>query len=514
MSNAEYPSSVIIVKNITGAKEVKETHISYALIGEEYVYKIKKAVDFGFLNYKLSKNRRMYTILEKDLNDRFSNGIYLDALKLVRLNEKEFSLVPIENSLTAIEYVLKMKRIPDNDFLQTRIDKGLISSMDMEQIGSDTALLLRKLENAPKDEEFDTHFDVVKFNAEENFTQTAEYVGKFIDKAGYDFIKDKTLKFLHINQDLFNQRAVEGYVKNGHGDLRLEHIFFDKDNNTGLIDCIEFNKRFRFNDVVSEAAFLSMELDAMGRIDLADSFISGFLSVFNDGISLKLLNYYKCYLSFVRAKVTCFLVASKDNTWEYYDDKVKEIKKHIDMACIYAKAMETENIIFFGLMGTGKSKNALIFGNRFPVAVLSSDIIRKELFGLNRNNRQYIDWNTGIYSHENSLLLYNKLGKMVEDKHKVGRISLVDASFTKKSYLQEYMKYNIGNITFIEFDAPLDEINARLLKREEKRTITDGRIAIEQAQRKNAEMPECNLKIITTGKVQDNIEEIYKYLIK
>ncbi len=162
MNSKDLSSSVIILKNITGAKIVKETHISYAVIGDEYVYKIKKPVDFGFLDYRLAKSRKMYSILEKDLNDRFSKDIYLEVLKIVRQNEKDFALVPVESSLTAIEYVLKMKRIKDEDFLQKRIEDGLITFDDMYRIGSQVALLFKNLEPAPKDEEFDTHFDVIK----------------------------------------------------------------------------------------------------------------------------------------------------------------------------------------------------------------------------------------------------------------------------------------------------------------------------------------------------------------
>ena len=407
-----------------------------------------------------------------------------------------------------------MKRIDDGDFLQNRIEKGLITCEDMEKIGSETANLLKNLEPAPKDDEFESNYHVVRYNAEENFTQTEPYVSKFIDKESFDFIKKQTISFLEANKDIFIKRAENGYVKNGHGDLRLEHIYFNNDNTVGLIDCIEFNRRFRFNDVISEASFLSMELDSMGKIEFSDSFLKGFLTVFNDEESLKLINYYRCYLAYVRAKVTCFLVASKDESWDLYAQKIDEIKRLIDMSAMYAKAMHRENIVFYGLMGTGKSKNAQAFSKRFPVALFTSDIIRKELAGLNKDDRQYIDWGTGIYTVENSLMLYNKLGEYVAEKHNVGRLSLVDASFTKNEYLTEYKKNNVGNITFINFDAPIEEINARLLKRESKTTVTDGRREIAEKQRNCANMPEYNLQIITTGSVSDNIEKIYKFLIK
>lgn len=514
MSSQDFPASVIITKNLTGANLVKETHISYALIGEEYVYKIKKAVDFGFLDYKLAKSRKMYCVLEKDLNDRFSKDIYIDVLKIVRQNEKDFALVPLDNSLTAIEYVLKMKRIKDNNFLQARIEAGLIDNESMQKIGMQVAQLLKNLEPAPKDEEFGTHFDVIKFNAMENFAQTEKYVPSLIKEESYNYIKSKTIAFLEKNKDIFNNRAISNYVKNGHGDLRLEHIYFNDDESVGLIDCIEFNKRFRFNDVISEASFLSMELDSMGRTDLSDSFLSGFLSVFNDDTNLKLINYYRCYLAYVRAKVTCFLVDGKDKSWELYDAKVEEINKLINMSFFYALSMEKCCLMFFGLMGTGKTKNATAFVKDFPTVLFSSDTIRKQIANMDINNRQYVDWNTGIYSFESSLNLYNKLGELVEEKHKVARLSLVDASCTKKEFVDEFKKHDVGNIIFIEFDAPKEVIKTRLESREKEKTVTDGRVEIAEKQRESANMPKANMKIITTGSIDSNIDTIIKYLSK
>ncbi len=514
MANENYPASVLIIKELTKAEIVKETHISYAIITDDYVYKIKKPVDFGFLDYRLAKSRKLYSILEKDLNDRFSKGIYLEVLKIVRQNEKEFALVPLDNSLVAIEYVLKMKRIKDDNFLQNRIKKSLITPSHMEKIGMQVATLLKNLEKAPKDEEFANYYEVVKFNAIENFNQTEKYTSSFIDKKLYDYIKTKTLNFLEENKDIFINREESGFIKNGHGDLRLEHIYFNEDESIGLIDCIEFNKRFRFNDIVSEAAFLSMELDSLNYIDLSDSFLAGFFSVFSDEITLKLINYYRCYLSYVRAKVTCFLLDDKDESWPMYQEKVNEVKRFIDMATIYALSFDKNSIMFFGLMGTGKSKNAINFSKRFPTALFSSDIIRKELQGLDINNRQYVDWGTGIYSEENSIKVYDEIGMLVEKKHKLGRLSIVDASCSQKDYIKAYKKHNVGNIISIEFRASDDIIYKRLLKRENIETITDGRIEIAENQKKTANMPKADLVINTTGNVEDNIEEIIKFLIK
>lgn len=517
MEETSYPHEIEIIKKLTGSSEVKETHISYALIAEGYVYKIKKSVDFGFLDYRLPKSRRGFCILEKDLNSRFSKDVYLEVLKLIKKGKREFGLVPVESSLPALEYVLKMRRIADEDFLKTRIDKGEIGPSAMVSIGREVASLFKKLDNAPKEEAFPDFFEAVKFNSLENFNQTEKYVGSLIDKDSFNFIQNKTMKFLENNSSLFNSRQADGFVKNGHGDLRLEHIYFNADGSVGLIDCIEFNKRFRFIDSVAEAAFLSMEMDSAWKTDYADFFLEGFFDIFSDPDSVKLLNFYRSYFSYVRAKVTCFLVEGKDPSWEFFDEKVYEIKRLIDMSAFYCANLGTnENMIFYGLMGTGKSKNAKVFACRFPVFRINSDEERKKTFGIPEEEKKYLDWNTGIYSFENSLKLYQKLGEETAKKNRVGRPCVVDASFTKKEFLESFMQgLGIDNKPFfIKFTAVDAVIKTRLDARLNKGIVTDGRFEIFEDQRKNSDMPKECLLIDTSGDIDGNVETIFRKAVE
>lgn len=516
MNDKTYPQEVQIIKKLTSASEIKETHISYALIGDEFVYKVKKTVDFGFLDYRLPKSRRGFCILEKDLNSRFSNGIYLEVLKLVKKSHDEFMLVPVESTLTAIEYVLKMKKIKDEDFLQTRVANGQVDAAKMTDVGREVGLLFKGLENAPKDDAFNDFFEVAKFNVVENFNQTEKYVGSLIDKADFNFIQKKTLEFLESHSSVFRAREHDGYVKNGHGDLRLEHIYFNADGSVGLIDCIEFNKRFRFADSVAEAAFLSMELDFAGMSDYADNFLEGFFQIFNDSDSIKLLNYYRCYFSYVRAKVTCFLVDGKDGEWELFDEKIKEIKRLINMSVFYcANLTKIENMLFYGLMGTGKSKNAKVFSERVPIFRMNSDEERKKMVGVPQDEKCYLNWDTGIYSFENSLKLYYYLGVEVAKKNSLGRPCVVDASFSKKEFLSKFLEgLQSDNLFYIKFSAPDSVIKERLDSRLTKKQTTDGRFAIFEKQRDEAFMPEENLLIDSSAEISGNTEKIFKKAVE
>ncbi len=516
MSNTETPKVIEILKELTGAETLKETHISYALLGDEYVYKVKKGVDFGFLDYKLPKSRRAFCILEQELNNRFSKDIYLEVMKIVNRGQNKFELVSVENSVPAIEYVLKMKRIDDKDFLQYRVLNKQIDSEQMKAIGSQVASLLTSLDVAPIEDNFNSLADIVKFNAIENFNQTEKYTNIFIDKTLFNYIQNATLSFLKDNVDVINSRFEQGLYKNGHGDLRLEHIYFGADGNIGLIDCIEFNKRFRYNDVIAEAAFLSMEMDFLGYLELSDAFVTGFLEKFDDKDSVKLLNYYRSYYAYVRAKVTCFLLDEKSPTWEMFDEKQAEVRRLIDMSACYAYAMNGgDNLLFYGLMGTGKSKNARAFSKRFPIHYTSSDYTRKVMLGINPTDRKYVEWDSDIYSKENTLALYKTMGEMAQDKNKIGRLCVTDGSFSNELYHEQYAVAS-GMATYnVLFTAPEREILRRLDARLSKQdsVIADGRTEIYYEQKTRANFPKENITIDTMGDVGTNIDKIFKQMV-
>lgn len=514
-TNNQYPREVEIVKQLTNSSIVKETHISYAIIGDEFVYKVKKPVDFGFLDYRLAKSRRAFCILEKELNERFSDGVYLEVLKIVNRGNGEFALVDVESSVPAIEYVLKMKRIDDGDFLPERVNAGKVSDDMMKSIGSDVAKLFKGLDNAPLDENFATLSELVKFNAIENFNQTEKYTSNFIDKNLYRFIENATLKFIDDNAGLFSARFDNGYFKNGHGDLRLEHIYFGEGDKIGLIDCIEFNKRFRCNDVIAEAAFLSMEMDYSSQSDLSDSFLSGYLSVFDDADSLKLLNYYRSYYAYVRAKVACFLLDGKTADWELYSAKREEVARLINMSAHYAYAMQGgSNLIFYGLVGTGKTRNAIEFSKKFPVCHISSDYTRKTMANIDPEQKEHIDWKSGIYSEANSLSLYEAMGKLVADKNRIGRLCVVDGSFLKHVYYDTFTS-NAGATPYkVNMAIPDNVIMDRLAKRLAKTSsVSDGRPMILEEQKKSVEPLDADLVMDTQGDVHSNVDTLFNKLI-
>jgi len=502
---------VTVMKDILRPDKILETHISYVFIKDDYVYKVKKGVDFGFLDFSSKKKRRAMCLLEKELNGRFSEGIYLDVHKIAR-REKSFELVNFDSTLLTLDYCLKMKRIDDDAFLSNRVASGEATPKDAVQIGENIAKLFKGIKTDVYSAKENGSFDIVKFNCEENFQQTEGFLDKFIDKKSSKFIEKQTMKFLADNSELFDKRVEDGFVVDGHGDLRLEHIYINGDE-FGLIDCIEFNRRFRYNDVVSEIGFLSMEVDQMGNTAFSDGLLEGFFKVYDDADSKKLLNFYRCYRAYVRAKVTCFLLADKDESWELYQEKVDEVNSHIRAAVIYAASMfEADSILFYGLMASGKSKNARFFAENFPVEHMNTDVIRKLMNGIDPEQKVHSDFGADLYSPENSKKLYEYIGEVAEKNRELGRVSILDGSFSKLSYIDDIKKNYGGSFKKIRFFAPEDEIMRRLEKRAEKVLASDGRPEIYESQKKSAEDIGQDFQIETTGSLERNLGDIIGFI--
>jgi len=503
--------NAIVVKELLKPEKIIETHISYVFIKGDYVYKMKKDVNFGFLDFTLSQYRRSYCYLEKELNERFSKGVYLDLLKVARKN-KSFEIVPITNTLPTVEYLIKMKKIDDKDFFSAKLTNGQIGVDRAFDIGKQIAGLFKKINTDFETAKDNGSYEVIKKNCIENFDQTAVYVGKFISESDYNFIKKTTMKFLDENKDLFERRLEQGFIIDGHGDLRAEHVYFDGDE-IGLIDCIEFNKRFRYNDVISDFVFLCMETDYLGYIDISDSLLKGFLYVYNDDDSKRLVNFYKCYRAFVRFKVGCFMLDGKDESWELYSDKYNEVKRMADLSVSYAlNSFNVKSLIFYGTIASGKSKNGKNFSHRYGAKYINSDHVRKDMSGINPTERVLDGYNEGLYSESMSIKVYEKLADLAKGSLENQRMVIVDASFSKKRYFEIF----ISKFSYMPFKvkcfAPEDLVYERLNKRFEKESVSDGRPEIYEKQKKDFEDIGADLELETVGELNDNATFIMEKL--
>ncbi len=281
-----------------------QTHISTVFIGDEFVYKIKKPVNFGFLDFSTLEKRNYYCNKEVELNSRFSQDVYLGVYPVTFDGTKH----AINGKGEVVDYAVKMRRLSDEDLLKTRFKKGTVTSEDVERIGKAIADFHKISERSKEIDKFG-NLDAVKFNTDENFQQTAEFIGDSISKEQYHSLKNWTDKFYKEHRELFAQRVKNGKIRDCHGDLHMEHICLT--DSIIIFDCIEFNDRFRYSDIVSEIAFLLMDLEFNGGERFSEQLCKAYLTNAgekDDALIIHLIKFYKVYRAYVRGKVTSFIL--------------------------------------------------------------------------------------------------------------------------------------------------------------------------------------------------------------
>lgn len=279
-----------------------QTHISWVFIGDDHVYKLKKPVNFGFLDFSTLDKRRFYTQEELRLNRRFSPDVYL---AVVPISERD-GTYRIGDGTNVVEYALKMRRISEDHMLHRLLERGSAGRDVLRRVGAHLARVYGTIASDDTARAYGG-LEVISHNVTENFEQTAKYIGGPVSQEAYDAIRTWSVAFLGDRADVFRERVAQGRIKECHGDLHLQHICVDG-GNISVFDCIEFNERFRYGDVASDVAFLAMDLDYNGHPLLADAFVQAFMEESGDAGLVHVLKFYKVYRAYVRAKVTSFML--------------------------------------------------------------------------------------------------------------------------------------------------------------------------------------------------------------
>ena len=494
---------------------VVQTHISYVFITPLYVYKIKKPVNFGFLDFSTLEKRKYFCEKEVELNKRLAPEIYLGVVPI----SKEDGIYKFEGRGDPVEYAVKMKPLPSHGLMQKLLKKGEVGEAHIDLI---VDKLVPFYKNAKTGEGVNTYgsIDVISYNTEENFNQTRDFVGKAIAEYRYHYIIEYTRNFLKENASLFLKRIEEGFIREGHGDLYSANICFDDLKKVYIFDCIEFNERFRCGDVCSDIAFLAMDLDFHREEELSGYFVDEYVKKSEDSELLELLDFYKCYRAYVRGKIGCFTYASPEVPEEGKKEALISARKYFDLAYKYAGGVP-RLIIFMGLSGTGKSFLASKLLEEIPALYLSSDIIRKELLGLSPDEHYYAEYEKGIYSPEHTKKTYQEMAKRAKEALKAGVDVIVDATFKdswRRELFLEVLKNTKAEPIWIWCQAPDSLIKERMEKRKLEGTSSDALWEIYLKQKKTFQPPresECRpLLVLNTDKHwQDLISEI-KNLLK
>ena len=314
-----------------GKIELTQTHISFVFLTRNFVYKVKKAVDLGFLDFTTLEKRRFFCEKELELNRRLCGGMYIEVVPINKSN-----VIKIKGEGETVEYAVKMKRMPQEKMMSRLLEENKVDSKFIDKIAKIIAEFHSKAETNKRISEFGS-LKIIETNWKENFDQTREFVDKTISTEDFMLIRERIEHFMKNNVSFFEKRMKGGRVRDCHGDIHSGNIFVT--DRIYIFDAIEFNKRFRYSDVASDVAFLAMDLDFKRRTDLSNFFVERYVEYSGDQELTKLLPFYKCYRAYVRGKVTSFKLEDPSVGSEEKRAAMTEAKAYFKLASTYAKTL-------------------------------------------------------------------------------------------------------------------------------------------------------------------------------
>ena len=453
--------------------EQRETHISKVFLTGEYAYKIKKPVYLEFLDFTTLEKRRHYCQQEVMLNERLSTDIYLDVIPITLKNSCYYLAGPGE----VVEYAVKMRQLPEEFSMLQLVRRAKLEDNSIVELARTLANFYQQASFGDNINNFGT-WSTIWTNTQENFSQTERFAGNLLDEHMFQIVRAATRSFLIRRKALFDRRVEREKIRDCHGDLRAGHIYFCE--SIQIIDCIEFNDRFRYADITSDLAFLTMDLDFEGYPRVARHLTNCFLEYTRDEEMLVLLDFYKCYRAYVRAKVNCFCLQESDVATSKRNKLLRETQRYLNLSYRYAVQFTRPTVwVVCGLPASGKTTMAKMIAKILSLGLIGSDVVRKRLFGMPLYESQDLPFEEGMYSKESTALVYGKLLMMAQDEVQKGRSIILDATFSTSHQRNEALRLARdmdADIIFVECVASNETLKKRLSIRNASDTISDARL--------------------------------------
>jgi aminoglycoside phosphotransferase family enzyme/predicted kinase len=457
-----------------------QTHASWVFVASPYVYKIKKPVDFGFMDFTTLEKRKANCEREVTLNRRLTEDIYL-GVEAISLRDGKLQFGESStNSGEIVEWAVQMREMDARDFLSHRIREKRFDPSDLDRV---IERLVEFYKKQPPLEPAKAQAAVAQMpkNIAANYkiARSLIHIPGCVTKAAIDLIEHFTQTFEANHAQLLASRTNAGMIRDCHGDLHLEHIHLSQ-SAINIYDCIEFNTEFREIDVASDIAFLAMDLDFNTRSAEARSLIGKIAKALADPDLPLLANYYKCYRACVRGKVE--MLRAAEQMVEKPDEVINTLTAYtyFHLALRYAlTGFAPIAFVVMGKVGCGKSTlaSALLGVTSFPT--FSSDLTRKLLAEVNPTTRGTREERQSLYSEEMTNRVYDDLAKYALKRLNQGQCVIVDATFSRRSCRDDFnsrLKAAGFEVCWIEATAEPETIRARLKSREDKAgVISDAR---------------------------------------
>jgi aminoglycoside phosphotransferase family enzyme/predicted kinase len=458
---------------------VHQTHISIVFLAGEFAYKVKKPIKTDFLDYSTLELRRHYCEEEMRLNSRYGSDLYLgvvairqtaagllvdesntdDRTDLVDLTESSSPTVPTDLNQHIVEYAVKMRRFPAGALLSERLDSGRLTTGEVIQLADIVASFHRTA--AVCDPDFAAAWPdfLVK-----NIDQIVSDISSQVDRetaVNLKVLHQWSDDFLSVHLSTLAARGDAGFIRECHGDLHLRNVVHWDDRLTPF-DGIEFNEQLRWIDVLSDAAFLTMDFAAHGHLNLSHSFMNAYLERAGDYDSLVLLRWFLMYRSLVRAFAASIRLRQGGLTSDDIEAAQRDICDHIQLARRFTQSEEPRLWITHGFSGSGKTTLSENVIERHDAFRLRSDIERKRIFGLLPSERPSVELQAKMYNDDASEKTYGRLEELASKILRAGYGVIIDATFLKRHDRDRFHDLaKQAGVAFAILDCQADESTLR-----------------------------------------------------
>lgn len=455
-----------------------QTHVSYVFLTGDYAYKVKKPVNFGFLDFSTLEKRQHFCSEELRMNQPIAPDIYLEVLPIAEAGDK----FVLGGAGQPVEYALKMCQFPQEALFIKIFEAGKLTEAHMEELGRVVAQFHAQ---APTNDYIRSFGEVSKIREafDENYQQTEKYIGGPQTQQQFEETKQFTDTFFEEQQELLATRRENNWIRECHGDLHLRNICLWHDK-IELFDRIEFNEDFRFVDVMFDIAYAVMDLEARQRPDLANAYLNTYVEQTGDWEGLQVLPLYLNRQSYVRAKVNSFLLDDPGVPDDAKQEAAAVASDYYRLAWEYTKTNEGRLILMSGLSGSGKSTVARHLARRLGAIHIRSDAVRKHLAGIPLDEKGGEE----LYTSAMNEKTYDRLLELGITLASQGFPVILDAKYDRQATRQVAIaraKNHELPVQIIHCTAPEDVLRDRLSSR--THDVSDATADLLRAQQSAAE---------------------------
>jgi uncharacterized protein len=440
-----------------------ETHISFVLLTGSHAYKIKKAIRPGFLDFTTLAARRHYCEEELRLNRRLAPELYLDVVPITGSVEAP----RIGGTAPILDYAVKMREFPQEALLGNVLTRDAVTPNQIDRLAAAVATFHGEIAAASKESALGLPDDVLRI-AVDNFAEIRPLIASAEDRADLDRLETWTRREHAVRRDAFAARREEGFVRECHGDLHLGNIAVIDDTLT-IFDCIEFNERMRWIDVMSEIAFTVMDLDYRGRRAYAQRFLNAYLEATGDYGGVAILRFYLVYRAMVRAKVAFLRDAQTTSGGGARIALQRDYHDHVRLASAYAMDARPAVIVTHGFAGCGKTTLTQSLLERIGAIRLRTDVERKRRHGLRADEKSRSGLDSDLYAPNETRKTYQHLLDAAQRVVASGFPAIIDGAFLRRWQRDLFRDFAATlEVPFIILDVCADELTlrARVRKRE------------------------------------------------